>query len=59
MNPYDLRILKRQVPIRQVLAAHGLLAGLRHIGPAALVGPCPLHRGDNPTAFRVELNRGL
>lgn len=59
MNPYDLRLLKRQVPIRHVLAAHGLLASLRRVGSAALVGPCPLHRGDNPTAFRVELNRGL
>jgi DNA primase len=24
-----------------------------------LFGPCPLHGGDNPTAFRVHLQRGL
>jgi DNA primase len=59
MNPYDLRHLKARVPIQRVLAAHGLLPGLRRSGDHTLSGPCPLHGGDNPTAFRVHLGRGL
>ena len=56
---YGLRRLKARVPIAQVLAAHGLLDTLRPCGNDALTGPCPLHGGDNPTAFRVQLARGL
>jgi len=58
-NPkFDFRSLKARVNIGSVLFAYGLDAGLqrkKHL----LHGPCPLHRGDNPTAFRVDLARGL
>lgn len=50
--------LKGLVSIRQVLEAYGLLEQLRQRGDR-LEGPCPLHRGDNPAAFRVDLTRGL
>lgn len=52
------RWLKHQVSIHQVLAAYGLTRQLRQRGET-LHGPCPLHGGDNPTAFRVHLERGL
>ena len=48
----DFRRL-RHVPIEQVLASRGLLAALRCRGKR-LVGPCPVHGGDNPTAFVVN-----
>ena len=43
----------RHIPIEQVLAGRGLLATLRCRGKR-LVGPCPVHGGDNPTAFVVN-----
>lgn len=54
----DFRYLKSRVGIGDVLAFHGLDKGLVRRGDR-LTGPCPLHGGDNPTAFRVDLARGL
>lgn len=53
-----LRTLAQLVSIVAVLADYQLLDGLRRRGDY-LCGPCPLHGGDNPTAFRVHLGRGL
>jgi DNA primase len=54
----DLRRLKQTVTIEQVLGDRGLLDRLRRRGHR-LVGPCPLHGGDNPTAFSVDVNRNI
>lgn len=53
-----LRELRRLVSIEQVLHRRGLLGGLRRRGDR-LVGPCPVHGGDNPNAFVVDGRRGL
>ena len=53
---YDFRILKQQVKIDQVFDAYGMNRTLKRRGHQ-LYGPCPLHKGDNPTAFRVHLSR--
>ena len=53
-----IRDLKKQVSIGRVLEAYNLCAHLKRHGDQ-LIGPCPLHGGDNPTAFRVHLTRGL
>jgi DNA primase len=58
MNPYSFRFLKTRVSIGQVLAAYGLDSRLKGRYDQ-LIGPCPLHGGDNPTAFRVHLQRNL
>lgn len=58
MNGSLLKDLKKQVGILQVIKAYHLYDRLKHHGNQ-LVGPCPLHGGDNPTAFRVHLARGL
>ncbi len=50
--------LKRAVSIETVLAAKGLVAPLRRRGQR-LVGPCPVHGGDNPQAFVVDLARNI
>jgi DNA primase len=55
---YSFRHLKTQVGIGTVLALYGLDGELKHRGDQ-LFGPCPLHAGDNQTAFRVHLGRGL
>lgn len=50
--------LRQLVSIEQVLEQRGLMDGLRLRGQR-LVGPCPLHGGDNPTAFAADITRGL
>lgn len=54
----SFRVLKKQVTIGQVLAVYGLTEALKRRGEQ-LYGPCPLHGGDNPTAFRIHLQRGI
>lgn len=54
----DFRRLKQTVTIEQVLADRGLLDSLYRRG-RRLVGPCPLHGGDNPTAFTVDLDKNI
>lgn len=49
----DFRQLREAVSLEQVLAAKGLLGAFHQRGDN-LVGPCPLHRGDNPQAFVVS-----
>lgn len=46
--------LKQSITIKQVLGRYGLLETLRR-GGESLSGVCPLHRGHNPTQFRVNL----
>lgn len=58
MNPHSFGFLKARVSIGQVLSAYGLDSRLKTKGDQ-LMGPCPLHGGDNPTAFRVHLQRNL
>ncbi len=52
----DFRRLKQCVSMRQVLERYGLLTQFRRSGDN-LSGVCPLHRGSNPTQFRVSLDR--
>lgn len=53
----DFATLKRSVSIANVLSAYGV--SLPPHGREGLIGICPLQGGDNPTAFRVNLSRGL
>jgi len=52
----DFRYLKQRITIEQVLERNGLTQRLRRRGNM-LIGPCPLHGGDNPRAFVVNLER--
>lgn len=54
----DFQRLKRTVSIEQVLADRGLLGQLKRRG-ARLVGPCPIHHGDNPNAFVVNSTKNI
>jgi DNA primase len=55
---YSFRHLKTQVGIEAILSRYGLDRHLKRRGDQ-LFGPCPLHGGDNQTAFRVNLVRGI
>jgi DNA primase len=48
----DFHTLKKQISLQDVLAYYGIV--LRGQGWER-VGPCPIHHGDNPTAFHVNL----
>jgi DNA primase len=58
MKAMLLKDLKKQVGIGSLLEAYNLCGRLKRHGEQ-LAGPCPLHGGDNPTAFRAHLTRGL
>lgn len=49
---------KASVDIETILSHAGALEGLHREGDR-LFGPCPVHRGDNPRAFRVDCRRNL
>lgn len=50
--------LRRLVSIEEVLSRRGLTAGLVRRGHR-LIGPCPVHGGDSPTAFVADCHRGI
>jgi DNA primase len=58
MSGMLLKDLKKHVAIDQVLQAYNLYGYLKRHGDQ-MIGPCPLHGGDNPTAFRAHLTRGI
>ena len=54
----DFKTLKQTVSITQVLAAKGLIDYFKQRGDR-LIGPCPIHGGDNPSAFVVSISKNL
>ena len=54
----DFGEIKRRVAIEDVLAERGLLGSLRRRGDR-LTGCCPVHGGDNATAFVVDRAKNL
>jgi DNA primase len=54
----DFRRLRQRVSVERFLEHRGLLDGLRLRGDQ-LVGPCPVHGGDNRSAFVVDCRRNL
>ena len=54
----DFNRIKENLPIKTVLDYYGLLGRLEQ-HDSRLTGPCPLHHGDNETAFNVNLENNL
>jgi len=54
---FPIEELKRTVKAEAVLSHFGI-EGLRRSG-AELIGPCPVHGGDNPTAFHVNVEKNV
>lgn len=52
----DFKEIKSRVTILQVLERYDLLPTLKRSADR-LSGPCPLHRGSNPTQFRVSASK--
>ncbi|MCH8837981.1 MAG: toprim domain-containing protein [Candidatus Marinimicrobia bacterium] len=54
----DYDRIKRELSIERVLQEYGMLQDLKRSGPK-LSGSCPVHKGDNPSAFNVSLDKNL
>ena len=54
----DFKAVKSTVSIEQVLQHYGLLDRLKRSGDS-LSGPCPIHKGTNPTQFRVSISKNV
>ncbi|MBI3456496.1 MAG: toprim domain-containing protein [Candidatus Rokubacteria bacterium] len=54
----DFKDLKRHISIEHVLAHRGLLNHMQRQGDR-LMGCCPIHHGDSPTAFVVSQSKNL
>ncbi len=54
----DFKAVKSALTIEQVLEHYGLLDRFKRNGDS-LSGPCPIHKGSNPTQFRVSLSKNV
>jgi DNA primase len=54
----DFKAVKAAITMEQVLQHYGLLEKFKR-GPDSLNGPCPIHKGSNPTQFRVSTSKNI
>jgi len=54
----DFKAVKAAITMEQVLTHYGLIEQFKR-GPDSLNGPCPIHKGSNPTQFRVSLSKNI
>ena len=54
----DFKAVKSALSIERVLEHYGLLDTFKRSGDS-LSGPCPIHKGTNPTQFRVSLSKNV
>jgi DNA primase len=54
----DFRAVKAAITMEQVLERYGLMDSFKRSGDS-LSGPCPIHKGSNPTQFRVSLSKNV
>jgi DNA primase len=54
----DFKAVKAAINIEQVLRHYALLENFKRSGDN-LSGPCPIHKGTNPTQFRVSVSKNV
>ena len=54
----DFKAVKSAITMEQVLQHYGLLEKFKR-GTDSLNGPCPIHKGSNPTQFRVSISKNI
>jgi len=54
----DFKAVKAALTMEQVLEHYGLLDKFKRSGES-LNGPCPIHKGSNPTQFRVSTTKNI
>src|ERR1700693_6035545 len=52
----DFKAIKAAITMEQVLQHYGLFEQFKKVGDS-LSGPCPIHKGSNPTQFRVSISK--
>ena len=58
-TPYvDFKAVKSAITMEQVLTHYGILDKFKR-GADSLNGPCPIHRGSNPTQFRASISKNI
>jgi len=54
----DFKAVKSALTMERVLEHYGLLDSFKRSGDS-LSGPCPIHKGSNPTQFRVSISKNV
>src|SRR5215469_5836790 len=54
----DFRAVKAAITMEQILEHYGILDKFKRTGDS-LSGPCPIHKGSNPTQFRVSTSKNI
>src|SRR5580698_1189099 len=54
----DFKAIKAAITMEQVLEHYALLDKFKRSGDS-LSGPCPIHKGSNPTQFRVSISKNI
>jgi DNA primase len=54
----DFKAVKAALTMEQVLNHYGLLDKFKR-GTDSLNGPCPIHKGSNPTQFRISTTKNI
>ena len=54
----DFKAIKTAITMEQVLQHYGLADQFKKSGDS-LSGPCPIHKGSNPTQFRVSMSKNI
>jgi len=54
----DFKAVKAAITMEQVLTHYGLIDQFKR-GTDSLNGPCPIHKGSNPTQFRVSISKNI
>lgn len=54
----DFKAVKSAITMEAVLEHYGLLDRFKRSGDS-LNGPCPIHKGSNPTQFRVSISKNI
>ncbi len=54
----DFKAVKSAITMEHVLEHYDLMGQFKRSGDS-LSGPCPIHKGDNPTQFRVSISKSI
>lgn len=54
----DFKAVKSAITMEQVLEHYGLRDKFKKSGDS-LSGPCPVHKGSNPTQFRISISKNI
>ena len=54
----DFKAVKSSITMGQILEHYGLIDRFKRSGDS-LNGPCPIHKGSNPTQFRVSISKNI